>query len=152
MSTPAAAPEDLASEPQSSLANRYGRPKRRMSKRTTLILASVGVLALILGVLFLSQRGARSYEPTDVAFDIVSPRLMHVTVAVSMKEGDSITCGVQALSEDKAVVGYAEQVFDGATDGQSIGAGRVVVQHKVTLRTTFIAVSGGTSACWPTQQ
>lgn len=148
MSSPAAATGEQLPEPSTSLANRYGRPKRRLNKRAATILAIVGVVVLILGALFLSTRNQKSFEPKDVAFEIVSDRQTDVTVAVSMKPGEKVTCGVQVLAEDYGVVGYKEVVFDGTDPSLPVNGGRVVVQHKTPIRTTFLGVSGGSDACW----
>lgn len=148
MSSPAAATGEQLPEPATSLANRYGRPKRRLTKRAKLILSSILVLALILGALFLSTRNTKTFEPKDMAFSLVSDRQTDVTVAVSMKAGEKVTCGLQVLSEDFGVVGYKEVLFDGSSPELKPSGGRVTVQHKVPIRTVFAGVSGGSDACW----
>lgn len=148
MSSPAAAAGQQPPEPATSLANRYGRPKRRLSKRAKVILSCLLLLAMILGVLFLSTRNTKTFEPKDVAFSLVSARQTDVTVAVSMEAGDKITCGIQVLSEDFGVVGYKEVLFDGSAEGLQPRGGRVTVQHKVPIRTVFEGVSGGSDSCW----
>lgn len=148
MSSPAAATGEQLPEPATSLANRYGRPKRRLSKRAKVIASTLLVLALILASLFLSTRNTKTFEPKDVAFSLVSDRQTDVTVAVSMKLGEKVTCGLQVLSEDFGVVGYKEVLFDGGAPGLEVKADRVTVQHKVPVRTVFAGVSGGSDACW----
>ncbi|WP_394163281.1 DUF4307 domain-containing protein [Galactobacter valiniphilus] len=146
MSNPETATAGIPAGPNASLANRYGRPKRSLSKRAVALLAAVGVLVLVLAALFLSVRSQKSFSTTDVAFDIVSERQVDVTVAVTLDEGHSVTCGVQALSEDKAIVGYKDVVFD-AADGQDAGGKLRTVQITVPLRTVFAAVNGGMHGC-----
>jgi len=147
MSSPDSAAVDTAAAASTSLANRYGRPKRRLSRRATAILIAVGVAVLILGALAMSLSSGRSYTPTDVSFSIVSDRRTDVTEAVSMPKGTTVTCGLQVLAEDKGVVGYREATFDSA-DGVSDGGNMVVVQHTVPVRTLFLGVSGGAASCW----
>ncbi|MDR2255360.1 MAG: DUF4307 domain-containing protein [Arthrobacter sp.] len=146
MSNPETAAAGIPAGQNASLANRYGRPKHRLSKRATAILVAVGVVALILGALFLSVRSQKSFSTTDVAFDIISDRQTDVTVAVTLPQGESVTCAVQALSEDKAIVGYKDVVFD-AADGQDAGGNLRTVQVTVPLRTVFAAVTGGMHGC-----
>lgn len=147
MTSPASAPEEHQPEHRTSLANRYGRPKRRLSRRGVITLAVAGVLALVLVVLYLSQNSESSYEPKNVSYDVVDSRHTDVTVAVEMQREDTITCGIEVLAEDHAVVGYTEKTFSGK-QGQKTAGNRVVVQRKVPVRTTFRGVTGQTSICW----
>lgn len=134
-------------ETDTSLANRYGRPKRRLSKRGAVIAVIAGLVVLLALTLFMTLSSHRSYSPTDVSFDVVSARRTDVTVAVTMKPGDTITCGVQVLDEDHGVVGYQTVDFP-SSEGDSDGGGNVVVQRTVPIRTVYVGVNGGASVCW----
>lgn len=147
MSSPAQAHGSSSPGPSTSLTNRYGRPKRRLGRRASVLAVIVGLVVVTLVVLLLTVRSHRSYSPDDVSFDVVSSRRTDVTVAMTMKPHDTVSCGVQVLSEDHGVVGYREVDFVGST-GEDVGGGNVVVQHKVRVRTVFEGVNGGASVCW----
>ncbi|MGO1319390.1 MAG: DUF4307 domain-containing protein [Galactobacter sp.] len=135
------------SEHQASLASRYGRPKRHLSKRTAIVLAAVALVLSLVVVYFLTRNQHASYDTENIAFDVVSSRQMDVTVAVKLPAEDSVTCGIQVLAEDHAVVGYAEETFTGA-DGRDAGGGQREVQRTVPIRTVFEGVTGQISICW----
>lgn len=147
MSSATQAPGQSPDQPDLSLVNRYGRPKRRLSLRAWIVIAVVGILVASGFLYFLNARNARTFEPKDISFDVVSSRQTDVTVAVAMRPGESVTCALQVLSEDYAVVGYKEADYTAPADADVVG-GQVIVQHKVPIRTTFEGVSGGAAACW----
>ncbi|MGO3152545.1 MAG: DUF4307 domain-containing protein [Galactobacter sp.] len=135
------------SEHQASLASRYGRPKRRIGKRTAIILAVVALVLSLVVIFFLTRNQHTSYDTENVAFDVVSSRQMDVTVAVKLPADESVTCGIQVLAEDHAVVGYTEETFTGA-QGRDAGGGQREVQRTVPIRTVFEGVTGQVSICW----
>jgi hypothetical protein len=134
-------------EHRTSLANRYGRPKRRLSKPLLITIVAVALVVALAVVYFLSRNQQQSYDTQNVSFDVVDSRRTDVTVAVKLPEDETVTCGVQVLSDDHAVVGYKEAVFSGK-DGQHAGGSMTAVQRTVKVRTVFTGVTGQVSICW----
>jgi Domain of unknown function (DUF4307) len=131
-----------------SLANRYGAKKRRLSPRAARALIGV---ALALGIGFLAwvttSNSLSGVTFKDVGYSTPDATLAEVDFQVTREPANPVKCAVKALDSKFAVVGWKvvdipPTVADGTPDG-----GRTVAQ-RVTLRTESESVSGVVDSCW----
>ncbi|MGN7198762.1 DUF4307 domain-containing protein [Arthrobacter sp. SAFR-044] len=131
-----------------SLANRYGAKKRRLSPRAAR--AAVGV-ALVAGIGFLAwvttSNSLSGVTFKDVGYSTTDATLAEVDFQVTREPANPVKCAVKALDSKFAVVGWkVVDVPPSAADGTPDG-GRTVAQ-RVTLRTESASVSGVVDSCW----
>lgn len=81
----------------------------------------------------------------DVGFELISSAQITADFEVTKDPDDVIRCGVEALNENYAVVGYAETTI-GQVDPERI-VGRTSA-HRVEIRTTNQANSAQVTECW----
>ncbi|TQJ40226.1 uncharacterized protein DUF4307 [Arthrobacter sp. SLBN-112] len=131
-----------------SLANRYGAKKRRLSPRAARV--AIG-LALTAGIGFLAwvttSNSLSGVTFKDVGYSTSDATLAEVDFQVTREPGKSVKCAVKALDSKFAVVGWkVVDIPPSAADGTADG-GRTVAQ-RVTLRTESESVSGVVDSCW----
>ena len=131
-----------------SLANRYGAKKRRLSPRAAR--AAVAV-ALVAGIGFLAwvttSNSLSGVTFKDVGYSTTDATLAEVDFQVTREPANPVKCAVKALDSKFAVVGWkVVDVPPSAADGTPDG-GRTVAQ-RVTLRTESASVSGVVDSCW----
>ena len=123
-------------EPLDPIAARYGRksPNRR------LITAFVG-LALVTFLVWAGWVAVAGNQPQGktISYEVWNESTTLVDFSVTKPKDRSVTCAVQALKEDYAIVGYKEVQFP---------AGESYVVSTVTLTTTQKAVTGLVDHCW----
>lgn len=126
----------------SSLTNRYGSPKRGLTKRTrtTLIIGSLGVG--MLAALYLATASHSSVEFKDNSFEVLSPTMATATVDISKDAGATVQCEVRAMSESYAIVGWKTLVV-----GPTEGKGLTTTRFEVDLRTESLATTAGIEEC-----
>jgi hypothetical protein len=134
-----------------SLANRYGRPKRRLSgkaKRWAVI------AALAVGMGFLAwvstSNATASVTFKDIGYRTTDATQAEVDFQVTREPGTAVKCAIKALDSKFAVVGW--KVVDippvqQESQGQGTDGGRTIAQ-RVVLRTESQAVSGVVDNCW----
>ncbi|MFJ3957669.1 DUF4307 domain-containing protein [Arthrobacter sp. NPDC090010] len=134
----------------SSLANRYGRQKRVLTRRTKLIMIVAGVLVAcgLAAVLTVNVASVNSVDFKTVGFVANDPSYAVVDFQVSKDRTEDAICAVKALDGQFAVVGwkYVEIPPNSADAGAESGR---TTQQRITLRTESLAVSGLVDSCWP---
>ena len=126
---------------ESSLANRYGAPKRRLSRRARIIGTSAAVAAAVAAAAWMSSPSPTgTVTSKDVGFTFPEDGRVVVHFKVDKSAGSTAACAVQALNESYAVVGWKTVVL--GPDAPESGD-----QH-VELRTDSPAVTGGVNSCW----
>ncbi|MEV7647486.1 DUF4307 domain-containing protein [Arthrobacter sp. NPDC089319] len=127
-----------------TVSNRYGTPRRSLSRRTKLALAGggLGVAVVVAGFFALGQDGPQ-VESKDVGFAVADAGHMTVDFQVTKDPEATVQCAVQALSDNYAVVGWKVATI-GPADATAAGT----TAHRVQLRTDSLAVSGGVDSCW----
>ena len=134
-----------------SLANRYGRPKRRLSRKAR---RWAVIVALAIGMGFLAwvstSNATASVTFKDIGYRTTDATQAEVDFQVTREPGTAVKCAIKALDSKFAVVGWkvvdippAEQ----EAQGQSADGGRTLAQ-RVVLRTESQAVSGVVDNCW----
>lgn len=127
----------------SSVANRYGAPKRALGKRQRNILIAVALVLAVAAAGLLAVWNTQDITSKDLAFDIRSPASATVTFDVDKNVADTVECSVRVLNESYAVVGWKT-----ITVPAREGGGREKVREVVDVRTESLGVSGGVSSCW----
>lgn len=131
-----------------SLANRYGAKKRRLSPKAAR--AAIAV-ALAVGIGFLAwvttSNSLSGVTYKDVGYSTTDATLAEVDFQVTREPANPVKCAVKALDSKFAVVGWkVVDIPPTAADGTADG-GRTVAQ-RVTLRTESASVSGVVDSCW----
>jgi hypothetical protein len=143
-------PEQSAhSEPaNTSLANRYGAKKRRLSPAAKRI---GGGVALAAGIGFMAwvstSNSLNDVSFKDIGYVTTDATLAEVDFQVTREHGISVKCAVKALDSKYAVVGWkVVDIPPSEPDGTADG-GRTVSQ-RVPVRTESLSVSGVVDSCW----
>ncbi|MET1152851.1 DUF4307 domain-containing protein [Arthrobacter sp.] len=127
-----------------TVSDRYGTPRRSLSRRTKLALAggALGVAVVVAGFFALGQNGPQ-IDSKDVGFAVADAGHMTVDFQVTKDPQATVQCAVKALSDNYAVVGWKVATI-GPADATTAGT----TAHRVQLRTESLAVSGGVDSCW----
>ncbi|MEX5294579.1 DUF4307 domain-containing protein [Kocuria sp. CPCC 205268] len=130
------------------LSDRYGAPRRerRLGPRGWIGLA---VLATLLAGIFAvwvvtARQGAPTFK--DIGFEVVSEARATADFELTKRPEDVVTCAVQALNEEYAVVGWTE-VTVGSVPAERLGDGGTS-SHRASLRTTNLATTAVVDSCW----
>ena len=130
-----------------SLANRYGTPKRKVSKKTqAIILAVVAVLSLA-WVLWASLGMNNGVSNKLLSYNVVDATMTTVDLSVSKAPGDTARCALKAMNDSYAVVGW--NVITIGPNAKDVGSenGRTTTVRGA-LRTDSLAVTGVVESCW----
>ncbi|WP_081689856.1 DUF4307 domain-containing protein [Leifsonia xyli] len=148
--TEAAHPDDVAAAapaaPESAgLASRYGRTlsaKRR--DRWLLGAGAAAMLAVVTAwVLWAGwDKNQADLQFTDTAFTIPDARHVDITFTINTPKGTAVTCALQALNEDFAIVGWRIVSYPGSDSR--------VTTHRESIRTTQQSTTGLINTCWLT--
>ncbi|MFE5838726.1 DUF4307 domain-containing protein [Arthrobacter sp. NPDC056493] len=137
-----------------SLANRYGRPKRRLSRKAQ---RWAVIVALAIGMGFLAwvstSNATAAVTYKDIGYRTPDATQAVVDFQVTREPGTAVKCAIKALDSRFAVVGWkvvdippvGQEPQD--AQGQSTDGGRTFAQ-RVVLRTESQAVSGVVDNCW----
>ncbi|WP_051297937.1 DUF4307 domain-containing protein [Brevibacterium album] len=123
-------------------ASASGRPRRRR----TAAIATAAALAIGCAAI-----GWIAFSPADspqggknLSYEVVDSTLTRATVSVVPDAQRDITCGIRAINEHDAVVGYVER--DVPADPAADASDPVVLHAEIA--TTQLAASGHIDACW----
>lgn len=126
----------------SSLTNRYGSPKRGLSKRTRLMLI-IGALGLsMVAAFYLAMANHSSVQFSDNSFEVLSNTQSTAIVDITKNAEDTVQCEVRAMNESYAIVGWKTLIV-----GPSEGKGSTTQSHNVDLRTEALATTVGIEEC-----
>jgi hypothetical protein len=139
-----AGPRTPPTSPSLTVSNRYGTPRRSLSRRAKLALAggALGIAVVGAGFLALGQNGPQ-IDSKDVGFAVADAGHMTVDFQVTKDPEATVQCAVKALNDNYAVVGWKVATI-GPADATTAGT----TAHRVQLRTESLAVSGGVDSCW----
>jgi len=136
------------SSADTSLANRYGAPKRTFSRRAKISIAVVvSVLALAFVAWLGLGRGPAAVDNKVVGYSVTDATQTLVDFQVTKDPADTAQCAVKALGESFAVVGW--DVVTIGPNGPDAGSnqGRTTAQ-RASVRTESAAVSAVVDSCW----
>jgi hypothetical protein len=130
-----------------SVANRYGTPKRAMSKRAKIIAIAVAFALGLTWILWSVVASNTGVDQKVISFKVVDPTLSTVDLTITKDPAATAQCAVQALNEQFAVVGWniltvgANGVDAGINNGHTTSV-------TASVRTTSLAVTVVVDNCW----
>ena len=139
------------------LAQRYGtghravapRWRRGPSQRGWIVIAAAATLVTAAFVVWIVWGGSQKPVFKDVSFHVADAGHAYADFDLTKDPDQSVTCAVQALNEQYAVVGWNEVTI--AHVAQSELNGRTST-HRVPVRTTNQATTAGVESCWNTER
>lgn len=135
------------SSPATSLTNRYGTPKRKVSKKVQKILIVVAIAISVIWVLWSVTGSNDGISQKDLSYNVVDQTLTTVDIAVTKNADATAQCAIKAMDEGYAVVGW--KVITVGPNGKDVGSenGRTTTV-RTELRTDALAVTGIVEHCW----
>jgi Domain of unknown function (DUF4307) len=129
------------------LATRYGRSRKRTLRQRWWVvgLAAGGLIIFVLWLFWaglVPQSASPSLVATDGGNSIISKRAISVSFSIETKPGNTVSCALQALDENFAIVGWKIVTYPNV-------AARVT-EHTEIIRTTAQSQTGLISECWLT--
>ena len=138
---------NLNSPAPNSLTNRYGRPKRALSKKAKIIILSVVAALALFWILWVSVGNNTGVSQKLVSYEVVDSTLSTVDLSVTKAPGATAQCAVKAMNESFAVVGWnVITIGPNGTDTGSEGGRTTTVRGQ--MRTDSLAVTGVVENCW----
>ena len=132
----------VASE-TSVLQQRYDlRPRRQLSPSARWGLIGAALLVATLFVVWIVQGRSAAPSSKDVGFDLISSAQVTADFEVTRDPDQAVRCGVEALNEDWAVVGYEEITLPADSQAERTTA------HRLAIRTTNPANTARVDSCW----
>lgn len=130
-----------------SLTNRYGAPKRTVSKKTQKILLIVAAVLSLSWILWAVIGGNSGVTQKIVSYNVVDDTVTTVDLTVSKDPEATAACEIHALDNAYAVVGWKViTVGPNSKDAGSENGRTTVVRGE--LRTDALAVTGVVENCW----
>ncbi|MDQ0924375.1 hypothetical protein QF038_002883 [Pseudarthrobacter sp. W1I19] len=141
--------QQAPSEPaNTSLANRYGAQKRRLSPAAR---RAIGGAALAAGIGFMAWVSTSNSLTTvsfkDIGYATTDATVAEVDFQVTREPGTAVKCAIKALDAKFAVVGWKVVDIPPSQPEETADGGRTVSQ-RVTVRTESLSVSGVVDSCW----
>ncbi len=130
-----------------SLTNRYGAPKRGVSKKTQKILLIVAAVLSLTWVLWAVLGGNTGVSNKLLSYNVVDSTMTTVDLAVTKAPSGTAKCAIKAMNSSYAVVGW--NVITIGPNGKDVGSenGRTTIVRG-ELRTDSLAVTGVVENCW----
>ncbi|MCC5673121.1 DUF4307 domain-containing protein [Kocuria rhizophila] len=155
MSSATSQPADGGPTPTERLARRYGSghrtvartPRRGPSGRGWILIAAAATLVSALFVVWIVWGQSQRPVFKDVGFQITDAAHGYADFDLTKDPEQSVTCAVQALNEQYAVVGWNEVTIGHVPEDQLNGR---TSTHRVPVRTTNTATTAGVDSCWNT--
>ncbi|WP_165788047.1 DUF4307 domain-containing protein [Arthrobacter glacialis] len=130
-----------------SLTNRYGTPKRIMSKRSKLILLVVAGALSLTWVLWVVIGGNTGISQKILSYNVADGTMTTVDLAVTKDPSATAKCALKAMNDSYAVVGWnVVTVGPNAKDAGSENGRTTTVRGEI--RTDSLAVTGVVENCW----
>ena len=140
------APSEKLTSP--TLDQRYGRqrPRKRLGTRAWLSIAAVAIIvsAAFAAWIALSDADAPTFK--EVSFDIESADQAGLDFELTKDDDAVVTCAVQALNDQHAIVGWDEVSIGQVPEDQLSNR---TSAHHVQLLTTSPAHTVTVDSCWP---
>ncbi|WP_026553796.1 DUF4307 domain-containing protein [Arthrobacter sp. 35W] len=135
-----------------SVANRYGAPKRALGRRAKVVwLAVAAVLALAFVAWLALGRGEAPVVNKLVGYSVVDATLTEVDLQVTKDPADTAQCAVKAMDATYAVVGWNVATIGPNSSSEGSDSGRTTAL-RVHVRTDSPAVTGVVDSCWIVKQ
>lgn len=130
-----------------SLTNRYGTPKRGVSKKTQMILLAIAAVLSVSWVLWAVMGGNTGVSQKLLSYNVVDGTMTTVDLALTKDPAATAQCAIKAMNSTYAVVGW--KVITVGPNGKDAGSenGRTTTVRG-ELRTDSLAVTGVVEKCW----
>ncbi|MDJ0317224.1 MULTISPECIES: DUF4307 domain-containing protein [Arthrobacter] len=130
-----------------SLTNRYGTPKRSLSKKNQKILLAVAAVLSLSWVLWVIVGGNTGVSQKILSYNVVDATMTTVDLSVTKTPDATAECAIKAMNESFAVVGW--NVITIGPNAKDVGSenGRTTTVRG-ELRTDSLAVTGVVENCW----
>jgi len=128
-----------------TIERRYGRtPQRKRRDRWLLIGGLIAVLAVVVAWAFWAgwDNDQADLETTDTAYTITDAHHVDISFTINAPAGTPVTCALQALNEDFAIVGWRIVSYPGSVSS--------VTEPTETIRTIQQSNTGLINTCWLT--
>jgi len=125
------------------LDTRYGRtPQRKRRDRWLLIFGGIAAVAIATVWAFWAgwDNDQANLETTDTAYTIPDDSHVDISFSINAPVGTPVTCALQALNEDFAIVGWRIVEYPGS-------ASRLTA-HTESIRTIMKPNTGLINTCW----
>lgn len=130
-----------------SVVNRYGTPKRRLSKKVRNIWLIVAAVLSVSWVLWSVTGSNTGINNRLLSYNVVDSTMTTVELTVTKDPDATARCALKAMNSNYAVVGWNVITIDpNATDAGSENGRTTVVRGE--LRTDSPAVTGVVEDCW----
>lgn len=130
-----------------SLTNRYGSPKRKVTKKTRNILIVMAIALAVVWALWATFGSNDGVSQKDLSYKVIDSTMTTVDFAVTKAPEATARCAVKAMDESFAVVGWKVVTIEpnGKDVGSENGRTRTI---RADLRTDTLAVTGIVENCW----
>lgn len=126
-----------------TLDTRYGRTPQR-KRRDRWLLISGGIAAVAIATVWAFWAGwdndQANLETTDTAYTIPDDRHVDISFSINAPVGTPVTCALQALNEDFAIVGWRIVEYPGSPSR--------LTAHTESIRTIMKPNTGLINTCW----
>ncbi|NHU85320.1 DUF4307 domain-containing protein [Kocuria sp. JC486] len=134
------------SQTDAVLEQRYARRRTpAVSRRAWWVVLAVGILVAAAFIIWTIVGGSNRPSTKDVGFELISSSQITADFELTKGEDEVVRCGVEALNESYAVVGYTETTIGEVPADQLSGQ---TSAHRVEIRTTNQANSARVAQCW----
>ncbi|MDO4919355.1 DUF4307 domain-containing protein [Kocuria sp.] len=135
------------------LSQRYGAghrtvtraPRRGPGQRGWIAIAVAATLVAALFVVWIVWGDSQRPVFKDVSFGITDAGHVYADFDLTKDPDQTVTCAVQALNEQYAVVGWNEVTIGRVAPEELNGR---TSTHRVAVRTTNAATTAGVESCW----
>ncbi|MCT1366475.1 DUF4307 domain-containing protein [uncultured Kocuria sp.] len=133
-----------------TLDQRYGtsRPHRRLSRRAWWAIVGALVAVGVLLAAWIAYGNSRAPTFKEVSFDDSRATDVTLDFDLTKEPEDTVTCAVQALNDQHAIVGWKEVTIGHVPEDQ---LREKTSPHRVNLRTTSQAHTATVDSCWTTR-
>lgn len=131
----------------SSVANRYGTPKRALTKRSKLWIVVAASVVALAWILWTVLGGGSKAEQKVLSYHVVDSTLATVELTMTKDPEKTAHCAVQALNSTYAVVGWKVITIGPNSKDVGVANGRTTTVN-AQVRTDSLAVTGVVDNCW----
>ncbi|MDY6055364.1 DUF4307 domain-containing protein [Micrococcus sp.] len=148
MSTPA---DPAVHAQESTLANRYGRPRRHLLGRTgRRVLAGVALAAaVILAVVIALDHSVGRIQAKTVGYEILGDDDAQVTFTATVPAGTAVECDLVVLDAQAAPVGFRTVRLGAVAEQDRALPSDAEQRYTAHVRTVVRGVSGLVDVCRP---
>ncbi|MFT4147907.1 MAG: DUF4307 domain-containing protein [Micrococcaceae bacterium] len=127
-------------EKSTSLDQRYGRKPTKLSKKNLIVLSVAILIASLAVIAWFAVKMTKAPSVSDISGTLEANKSVTVNFTVNNPTQNNIRCGVRALNNHYAVVGYKAMDIDAQKEATA--------SYSVNLLTDSPATSADVEKCW----